>query len=142
MVKTGQALISSYSFGLEDFNSLDNPKLCNSIYIHVTLTYKCIYIYYIYRCDFMKKNPKRRNVSPCSGIYTAFLAGENLYGAELLSKVQEELPRCFADSAVFYRSLQEMEEDESVSSYWETDTSGPARKWYVITAKRLQRLDQ
>ncbi len=71
-----------------------------------------------------------------------FLARENLYGAALLSKMQEELPRCFADSAVIYRSLQELEEEGSVSSYWETDTSGPARKRYEITAKGFQRLDQ
>ena len=71
-----------------------------------------------------------------------FLARENLYGAALLSTMQEELPRCFADSAVIYRSLQELEEEGSVESYWETDVSGPARKWYAITAKGFERLAQ
>lgn len=69
-----------------------------------------------------------------------FLARENLYGAALLSKMQDEIPRCFADSAALYRSLQGLEEEGSVSSYWETDVSGPARKWYKITAKGLERL--
>jgi DNA-binding PadR family transcriptional regulator len=71
-----------------------------------------------------------------------FLARENLYGASLLSKMQEELPRCFADSAVIYRSLQELEEDGSVEACWETDVSGPARKWYAITARGYERLAQ
>jgi DNA-binding PadR family transcriptional regulator len=69
-----------------------------------------------------------------------FLARENLYGAALLSKMQDELPQCFADSAVIYRSLQELEDEVSVKSWWETDVSGPARKWYEITAKGLERL--
>jgi DNA-binding PadR family transcriptional regulator len=71
-----------------------------------------------------------------------FLARENLYGAAILSKMQEELPRCFADSAVIYRSLQELEEDGAVEACWETDVSGPARKWYAITARGYQRLAQ
>jgi DNA-binding PadR family transcriptional regulator len=71
-----------------------------------------------------------------------FLAGENLYGAALLNKMHDELPYYHTDSAVIYRSLQDLEEEGSVKSYWETDTPGPARKWYEITTKGLERLKE
>ena len=69
-----------------------------------------------------------------------FLASQNLYGAALFNKMQREIPFCYADSAVVYRTLQVLEEEGSVKSYWETDTPGPAKKWYEITAKGLERL--
>lgn len=69
-----------------------------------------------------------------------FLAREDLYGAALLSKMQIEIPFCYADSAVVYRTLQDLEEDGAVESYWETDTSGPAKKWYRIKGKGLEKL--
>ncbi len=69
-----------------------------------------------------------------------FLAQENLYGAALFNKMQRDIPFCHADSAVVYRTLQELEEEGAVKSYWETDTSGPARKWYQITGKGLEML--
>ncbi|MFZ5649017.1 MAG: PadR family transcriptional regulator [Bacillota bacterium] len=71
-----------------------------------------------------------------------FLARENLYGAALFNKMQKEIPFCHADSAVVYRTLQDLEEEGAVKSYWETDTSGPARKWYQITAKGLEKLTE
>lgn len=71
-----------------------------------------------------------------------FLARENLYGAALLSKMHDELPCYRTDSAVIYRSLQELEEEGSVESFWETDTSGPARKWYQITENGKMRLTE
>lgn len=67
-----------------------------------------------------------------------FLAQENLYGAALFNKMQREIPFCHADSAVTYRTLQALEEAGAVKSYWKTDTSGPARKWYEITSKGLE----
>ena len=69
-----------------------------------------------------------------------FLASQNLYGAALFNKMQREIPFCYADSAVVYRALQVLEEEGSVKSYWETDTPGPAKKWYEITTKGLERL--
>lgn len=65
---------------------------------------------------------------------------EDLYGAALLNTLQRELPCYQTDSAVIYRSLRELEEDGSVESYWETDTTGPAKKWYKITDKGMMRL--
>ncbi len=87
-----------------------------------------------------KESKKRQTYRHAPAFILLFLTRENLYGSALLSRMQAELPRCFADSAVIYRSLQGLEEEGSVKSYWETDISGPARKWYEITAKGLERL--
>lgn len=41
---------------------------------------------------------------------------------------------------MIYRSLKGLEEEGFVSSYWETETSGPARKRYKINDKGQQQL--
>lgn len=71
-----------------------------------------------------------------------FLCREDCYGAALLSAMQRELPYFLVDSAVVYRTMQMLEKEGSVTSYWETDVSGPARKWYQITDKGKQRLSE
>lgn len=43
------------------------------------------------------------------------LADTPCYGALLLTRLQTELPYCFCDSAIVYRSLQEMEKNGSMS---------------------------
>ena len=63
-----------------------------------------------------------------------FLDREPAYGAGLLMKMQTELPYCFSDSAIVYRSLQEMEKNGLVASSWETPDAGAPRKWYSITS--------
>ncbi len=62
------------------------------------------------------------------------LARGRQYGASLLSRLETELPGMGPDSAAIYRALQELEDEGCVSAEWETDISGPARKWYSITA--------
>lgn len=69
-----------------------------------------------------------------------FLAKEKLYGAALLNVLQREMPNYNVDSAVIYRSLQDLEEEGAVKAYWETDISGPARKWYEITSEGFKKL--
>lgn len=69
-----------------------------------------------------------------------FLARENLYGSALLKSMEKEMPYCHTDSAIIYRSLQEMEKEGEVESYWETNTQGPARKWYKITSRGFDKL--
>ncbi|MDR3555137.1 MAG: PadR family transcriptional regulator [Syntrophobacteraceae bacterium] len=69
-----------------------------------------------------------------------FLAREDLYGASLLQVMQRELPCYAADTAAVYRALQDLETRGAVRSYWETDISGPARKWYRITDKGFEQL--
>lgn len=64
-----------------------------------------------------------------------FLTDAPSYGALLLTRLQTELPHCFADSASVYRSLQEMEKNNLVETSWETTETGQPRKWYTITPK-------
>lgn len=54
--------------------------------------------------------------------------------------MESQLPLYNPDSAAVYRSLQELEEEGAVMAYWETDISGPARKWYEITDKGFEKL--
>jgi PadR family transcriptional regulator, regulatory protein PadR len=64
-----------------------------------------------------------------------FLADGPSYGALLMSRMQSELPHCFSDSAIIYRSLQEMEKGGLVETNWENPDTGPPRKWYTITSE-------
>lgn len=88
----------------------------------------------------VEKSKKKQAYRHTPAFILLFLAMDDLYGAALLNTLQRELPCYHTDSAVIYRSLQELEEDGSVSSYWETDTPGPAKKWYKITDKGLKKL--
>ena len=86
-----------------------------------------------------EKNTKKQAYRHAPAFMLLFLAMEDQYGASLLNKLLNELPYFHTDSAVVYRSLQELEENGSVVSYWETNVSGPAKKWYKITdVGRLQ----
>jgi len=81
----------------------------------------------------VKKNQKKQAYRHTPAFILLFLAKSDLYGAALLNVLNTKLPQYNTDSAVIYRSLQELEETGAVTSYWETDTSGPAKKWYKIT---------
>lgn len=87
-----------------------------------------------------KKSKKGQGYRYAPAFILLFLSQENFYGAALFNKMQCEIPFCHADSAVVYRTLQDLEEEGAVKSYWETDTSGPPRKWYEITGKGLEML--
>lgn len=52
------------------------------------------------------------------------------------------MPRSRADSAAVYRSLQDLEDAGAVDSYWDTTEPGPARKWYKITDRGLDKLTE
>lgn len=64
------------------------------------------------------------------------------YGALLLNRLQNELPHCFSDSADVYRSLQELEKYDLVTTSWETPETGQPRKWYTITVQGRQALTE
>lgn len=69
------------------------------------------------------------------------LARKNFYGAALLNAMKQEMPFFFnTDLSLIYRVLQDLESIGAVTYYWETDTSGPARKWYQITDVGLKKL--
>ena len=71
-----------------------------------------------------------------------FLADGSAFGASLLARLQNELPYCFSDSAIVYRSLQEMEKNGLIEANWETPKTGPPRKWYTITGKGMLALEE
>lgn len=68
-----------------------------------------------------------------SAFLLLFLDAQAAYGAALLLKMQNELPYCFSDSAIVYRSLQDLEKNGLVEARWEIPDSGAPRKWYSIT---------
>ncbi|HUW66387.1 MAG TPA: helix-turn-helix transcriptional regulator [Spirochaetia bacterium] len=88
----------------------------------------------------MPKSGKGQTYRHTPAFILLFLARENLYGGALLHKMHNDLPGYRTDGAVIYRSLQELEQEGAVTSYWETDLPGPARKWYQITALGLHKL--
>jgi DNA-binding PadR family transcriptional regulator len=88
----------------------------------------------------MSTNNKGQNYRHTPAFILLFLAREDLYGAALLNKMHRELPFCRSDSAVIYRTLQALVEDGAVKPYWETDTPGPAKKWYRITPIGFKKL--
>ncbi len=87
-----------------------------------------------------KKSRKGQAYRHTPAFILLFLAREDLYGASLLNVMQGELPCYAADTAAIYRALQDLETEGAVRSYWETDVSGPARKWYAITEMGFDRL--
>ena len=70
-----------------------------------------------------------------------FLADGSSYGATLLKRLETEPPWCYSDSAIVYRSLQEMEKNGLVETCWETPETGQPRKWYKITPKGMSALE-
>ncbi|SDF86027.1 PadR family transcriptional regulator [Sporomusa acidovorans] len=69
-----------------------------------------------------------------------FLAQKPSYGAALLAKMKGELPYCFADSAIVYRSLQDMEKQGLLETKWKIIEGGQPQKWYKITPKGISAL--
>ncbi len=68
------------------------------------------------------------------------LAQGDDYGASLLNHLEAVLPAMHMDTAIIYRSLQDLEEEGAVDAYWDTSSGGPARKWYRLTPTGRQRL--
>ncbi|MBV7272891.1 PadR family transcriptional regulator [Clostridium sp. PL3] len=64
------------------------------------------------------------------------------YGGMLMKRLEKELPYCFSDSAMVYRSLKDMEDSGLVKTSWETKETGKPIKWYTITTKGLEMLDE
>jgi len=60
----------------------------------------------------------------------------------LLNKMEEELPFNLIDGPSLYRSLQDLEKEGDVESYWDTSEPGPAKKWYRINPKGMEKLEE
>ena len=69
-----------------------------------------------------------------------FLAEKDLYGSAILSEFHERMPTYNVDSAIIYRTLQDLEKDAYLTFYWKTEEPGPATKWYRVTESGFCRL--
>jgi poly-beta-hydroxybutyrate-responsive repressor len=62
----------------------------------------------------------------------AFLRRWNAYGYQLVQELGKAGLASF-DSTTVYRTLRQLERAGLVSSFWDTSTSGPARRMYALT---------
>jgi poly-beta-hydroxybutyrate-responsive repressor len=70
-----------------------------------------------------------------------FLARKPAHGYELMDRLEHEPDGPDADPGFVYRTLRQFEEDGLVSSSWDTEGGGAARRVYRITAEGLDYLD-
>jgi DNA-binding PadR family transcriptional regulator len=87
-----------------------------------------------------RPNKKGQTYRHTPAFILLFLAQQPCYGAALLAALQEKLPNYNTDSAIVYRSLQDLEREQAVEFFWETTSPGPAKKWYKITPVGLAKL--
>jgi len=65
------------------------------------------------------------------------------YGYDLSGNLQEHaLTDAEIERAALYRTLRQLELNGNVTSGWETDKSGPARRVYKLTAKGERHLEE
>jgi DNA-binding PadR family transcriptional regulator len=77
----------------------------------------------------------RKNSRHLPAFILLFLGERPANGADLLGRMEAEMPHCLADSAGLYRALQSLEEEGAVKANWETQEPGPPRKVYKMTSK-------
>lgn len=71
-----------------------------------------------------------------------FLSEGDVHGGALWNRISDIMPtRWEVDSGAIYRVLRDLEERGCLTSYWNTDESGPAKRRYHLTAKGLAELD-
>ncbi|AKB77034.1 Transcriptional regulator, PadR family [Methanosarcina horonobensis HB-1 = JCM 15518] len=71
-----------------------------------------------------------------------FLAQKPAYGALLFKRLDEEMPFNLIDTPALYRALNGLEKEGAIEAYWDTSEPGPAKKWYRITLKGMERLSE
>lgn len=69
-----------------------------------------------------------------------YLAQKPAYGALLFKRFEEEIPFNLIDTPALYRALNNLEKTGAIEAYWDTSESGPAKKWYKITQKGIEKL--
>ncbi len=67
-----------------------------------------------------------------SSTLLAFLRNWNAHGYQLVQELAKAGLPAF-DSATVYRTLRQLERAGLVSSFWDTSSSGPARRMYSLT---------
>lgn len=70
------------------------------------------------------------------------LAEGPLHGHGIRAALEELLPGYKADAGATYRTLNALEETGEVTSQWETESKGPARKVYTLTPEGWAQLDR
>ena len=65
------------------------------------------------------------------------------YGYELFSSVQEHaLTDAEIERGTLYRTLRQLERNGNVTSEWQTEKAGPARRIYRLTPRGKQHLEE
>ncbi len=64
-----------------------------------------------------------------------------LHGHAIRAALAERFPGYTADAGATYRALQALEEAGDLSFQWDTDSRGPARKVYTLTAQGWDQLE-
>ncbi|PLT35109.1 poly-beta-hydroxybutyrate-responsive repressor [Bacillus sp. V5-8f] len=84
----------------------------------------------------MANSNKEQSLAPSKNFIMPFilllLSRMSLHGYELIQKLQNFGFRSL-DQGNLYRLLRKLEEDELVSSEWDTNGAGPAKRKYSIT---------
>ena len=85
---------------------------------------------------------KSRKYSPrhAPSFVLLFLSRGKNYGGAILKMMEEEIPSFMGDSAMIYRTLQELEDEGSVVSEWEVPENGRPIRNYELTDKGWQEL--
>lgn len=52
------------------------------------------------------------------------------------------MPFNLIDTPALYRALNDLEKEGAVEAYWDTSEPGPAKKWYKITQKGIEKLGE
>ena len=68
------------------------------------------------------------------------LLREPTHGYELMERLADEEESPFVDPGLLYRTLRRLEEDGVVSSSWDTQGPGPARRLYEVTPQGIDYL--
>lgn len=70
-----------------------------------------------------------------------FLAQQDAHGGALLNRISDNLSGHQAiDSGAVYRVLRDLEQRGCVTSYWDTNEPGPAKRQYHITSEGIEKL--
>jgi len=65
------------------------------------------------------------------------------YGYELANELREyALTDAEIEVAALYRTLRQLEQNDCVTSHWDTQVSGPARRIYTLTPRGEQHLGE
>ena len=83
---------------------------------------------------------KRYNYRHLPAFILLLLAEGKAHGGAIHSLLSERLPHFQTDTGAVYRSLQQLENEGSAASVWDTTESGPARKIYHITSSGRDKL--